>query len=193
MPVISWPGEQVLTVNMCVIDHGWRVRHRHNPLPRLRARTHDSGVPTNEPLQCVSGMLALVWRVDRPTRCRKTIQPLFINTVWMRTALSIPADRRSQPRPPSRWSASTCLWNTGTGKEVQQAHMALGEQDRSWPEPGPPADSHGEITVQAVLDAIPDDKRTRIIESWAESVWQTWESSHQWVKEVCGESLDIDR
>jgi hypothetical protein len=79
-----------------------------------------------------------------------------------------------------------------TGREVQQAHTTLGEQDRSWPELSPP-DSPGEITVQKVLDANPEDERTRMIERWAESVWQTWEASHQWVREVCSESLDIDQ
>jgi hypothetical protein len=56
-----------------------------------------------------------------------------------------------------------------------------------------PPDSPGEITVQKVLDANPEDERTRMIERWAESVWQTWEASHQWVREVCSESLDIDQ
>lgn len=79
-----------------------------------------------------------------------------------------------------------------TGSEVQRAHTTLGDRDRSWPELSPPR-SPGDITVQAVLDATPGDERTRTIERWAESVWQTWEESHQWVRAVCSESLDIDQ
>ena len=79
-----------------------------------------------------------------------------------------------------------------TGRQIQQAHVTLGEQDRSWPALSPPAD-RGDVTVQTVLDATPGDERERAIERWTASVWRAWDQSHRRIRELCRESLGIDR
>jgi hypothetical protein len=78
-----------------------------------------------------------------------------------------------------------------SGTQVQQAHMTLAERDDQWPELRPPH-SLSDVTVQSVLDASPGEERVRNIDRWMESIWQTWDHAHEWVREVCRESLDIE-
>ncbi len=79
-----------------------------------------------------------------------------------------------------------------TGRQVQSAHMLLGEKAVSWPELTPPSSSD-DITVRTVLNAETGDERDLAIEQWTESVWRGWEREHDWVKGVCDDLLDIDR
>ncbi len=60
-----------------------------------------------------------------------------------------------------------------SGKEVQNAHMVMGQEKREWPVFEVP-DYMGDISVGDVLNAAPGDERDGMIRAWAASVWNAW-------------------
>ncbi len=77
-----------------------------------------------------------------------------------------------------------------TGRQVQQAHAAMGKHKIKWPTLNRPA-SPGVITVQDVLQAPPGEARKAMLFAWAESVWGAWVGERKWVGEVAGRVLKV--
>ena len=75
-----------------------------------------------------------------------------------------------------------------TGKEVQAAHTRIGRVRRVWPRLEPPARPAG-LTVVDVLRADTDEKKDALIREWSESVWQSWEDLHPWIRETTSNLL----
>ncbi|MBO0931304.1 DUF5946 family protein [Fibrella aquatilis] len=69
-----------------------------------------------------------------------------------------------------------------TGRQVQQAHIALARQQKDWPTLIMP-DQTGAITMQDVWQAEAGQHRNRRIHDWTESVWQRWAPSADWVRD----------
>src|SRR5262249_17915340 len=57
-----------------------------------------------------------------------------------------------------------------SGRQVQKAHMVLGQRKRDWPMMALPED-RGRVTVEEVLAATAGPERDRAIEEWCQSVW----------------------
>jgi hypothetical protein len=57
-----------------------------------------------------------------------------------------------------------------TGREVQQAHMRLAREKRSWPTFALPG-QRGTVTVSDVMAAPPGPVRDAAIDTWCASVW----------------------
>lgn len=74
-----------------------------------------------------------------------------------------------------------------TGKQVQRAHMFLGERAHDWPRFEPPTNKW-EVTVADVMDT-PEADRIVKIKQWAFSVWQGWRASHTQVKALVDEFI----
>lgn len=77
-----------------------------------------------------------------------------------------------------------------TGREVQLAHMKMGEEKKQWPIFKLP-EKRGDITVSDVLRTEPGPSRDAMIHAWCESVWESWRENHQQVKELVAEELEI--
>jgi len=77
-----------------------------------------------------------------------------------------------------------------TGRQVQQAHVALGRRHLAWPHWDSPAQTF-RITVADVLRAAPGQARDSAIRDWAECTWQAWAERHEDVRELCGRLLGI--
>lgn len=60
-----------------------------------------------------------------------------------------------------------------TGKQVQQAHMWLGNQMKGWPVFPAPLE-HACLSVADALNAPPGPQRDEVIRQWARSVWEMW-------------------
>jgi hypothetical protein len=63
-----------------------------------------------------------------------------------------------------------------SGRQVQQAHMALGRQKRAWPTMDLPSD-RGAMTVAGVLAAAAGPERDKAIDAWCGSVWTAFGTS----------------
>jgi hypothetical protein len=70
-----------------------------------------------------------------------------------------------------------------TGKQVQQAHIKIARVRKDWPRLEPPA-YPSKITVMDVLMADTDEKKVGMIKMWSESVWESWEHQHVWIRET---------
>lgn len=75
-----------------------------------------------------------------------------------------------------------------TGREVQRAHMLLGNRQITWPE-FPLPEQRGEVTVTDVLAAEPGEPRDTLIRAWCASVWKTYAPSHAQVAELVQSAL----
>jgi hypothetical protein len=75
-----------------------------------------------------------------------------------------------------------------TGKQVQQAHMKLTRVRKDWPRLEPPAQT-AKLTVMDVLLADTDEKKDGMIRMWLESVWESWEHQHAWIRETTNRML----
>ena len=64
-----------------------------------------------------------------------------------------------------------------TGKQVQQVHMRLARDKRTWPTFKLP-EYRGDVTVSDVLAAPPGAERDAAIEKWCRSVWNAYRASH---------------
>jgi Family of unknown function (DUF5946) len=76
-----------------------------------------------------------------------------------------------------------------SGKQVQLAHMELARHRQEWPKFDLP-EFRGEITVSAVLDEPPGEKRDAVIRKWCASVWQAYRSSHKKVADLVRAELE---
>jgi hypothetical protein len=70
-----------------------------------------------------------------------------------------------------------------TGRQVQQAHMALGNKMKAWPRFDAPQERAG-LTVAAVLKAPPGPRRDELITQWARAVWAMWNRQHEAVERL---------
>jgi hypothetical protein len=64
-----------------------------------------------------------------------------------------------------------------SGRQVQRAHMELGNRMKEWPALAPPREL-ASVNVGAVLAAPPGEPRDRAIEDWARAVWASWKGEH---------------
>jgi len=64
-----------------------------------------------------------------------------------------------------------------TGRQVQQAHMALARQPREWPSYPLPA-TRGSFSVIDVVAAPAGAQRDEAIDTWCVSVWAAYADSH---------------
>jgi hypothetical protein len=78
-----------------------------------------------------------------------------------------------------------------SGRQVQQAHMAMGRHKRSWPRFSLPA-GRGSITAVDVIAEAPGGARNQAIDAWASSVWRAFQDSGPAVAGLLAE-YGIDR
>jgi hypothetical protein len=70
-----------------------------------------------------------------------------------------------------------------TGRQVQRAHMVLGQRRRSWPSFPLPGE-RGAVTVLKVMAAPPGPRRDQAIDAWCASVWSAFSESRRAVAEL---------
>ena len=70
-----------------------------------------------------------------------------------------------------------------TGRQVQQAHMALSRRSKHWP-PFPLPEERGAVTPITVMAAPPGPERDRAIDDWCASVWNAFRDSHHAVAQL---------
>lgn len=75
-----------------------------------------------------------------------------------------------------------------TGRQVQLAHMKLGQSKFSWPKFEPP-DQRKALTVADVMRVEAGVNRDQRIHDWSKSVWDQWVQYHQWAATFCQENL----
>jgi hypothetical protein len=75
-----------------------------------------------------------------------------------------------------------------TGREVQAAHMQIVRVRTEWPRLEPPPQP-GKLTVMNVLRADTEEMKDAMIRLWSESVWESWEHRHAWVRETTARML----
>lgn len=67
-----------------------------------------------------------------------------------------------------------------SGREVQRVHMRLARKREDWPRfPLPP--DRGRLSAVDVLAAPPGSDRVRAIDAWCESVWASYQATHDLV------------
>ncbi len=69
-----------------------------------------------------------------------------------------------------------------TGRQIQQAHTILSNHKEYLPDIVLPPE-RGEITIVDVL--ANESNRDEMIKKWCKSVWQSYESSHDQIKQYC--------
>jgi hypothetical protein len=79
-----------------------------------------------------------------------------------------------------------------TGRQVQLAHMALGNKMKSWPQFEAP-EKQARLTVSDPLNVPPGPERDEIIRQWARDVWEMWRESHAQVERVLNEMWGTER
>lgn len=67
-----------------------------------------------------------------------------------------------------------------TGRQVQHIHSIIPRQ--SWEKLTPP-DPAGALTVADVLKATTEEELYGAMKKWGQSVWDSWQAQHAWVKE----------
>jgi len=77
-----------------------------------------------------------------------------------------------------------------TGRQVQQAHMALSKNKSSIPAFTLP-DNRGNTTIEDVLAVEPGKRRDEQIHSWCHSVWNAFALVHPQVKAWLARELEI--
>lgn len=70
-----------------------------------------------------------------------------------------------------------------TGRQVQQIHMQMAKNKRTWPTFKLP-EKRGEITIVNVLRTPSGESRDEMIKKWCESVWEAYRDNHTIVKEL---------
>jgi hypothetical protein len=73
-----------------------------------------------------------------------------------------------------------------TGREVQQVHVRLARNRRSWPAFKLPKDRGG-VTVSEVVAVPAGPERDAAIERWCRSVWDAFRESHEQVARLLEE------
>lgn len=74
-----------------------------------------------------------------------------------------------------------------TGKQVQLAHIKLGQNRQVWPTFSVPQ-ARGTITVNDVLSAPAGPDRDRIIHQWCSSVWEAFCDNRQLIEKLLTEN-----
>jgi len=77
-----------------------------------------------------------------------------------------------------------------TGRQIQRIHMQLAKPRKKWPQLTPPLE-RGAITVSAVMAASPGRERDDMIRNWCVSVWEAWKESHDRIRRLAKEEIDI--
>lgn len=77
-----------------------------------------------------------------------------------------------------------------TGKEVQNAHIAMAKKRKEWPTFHLPMD-RGTVTAADVLAVPPGPDRDQKILEWCRSVWDAYAENQQAVREMLKEVLDV--
>lgn len=70
-----------------------------------------------------------------------------------------------------------------TGREVQLAHMKLGQRRHQWPTFALPRE-RGAVTAIDVMAAAPGAARAAALDAWCASVWAAYGESHRAVAEL---------
>lgn len=73
-----------------------------------------------------------------------------------------------------------------TGREVQRAHMALGQQRREWPA-FPIPGARGAVTAVEVMASAPGAPRAAAVGAWCAAVWEAHRDSHAAVAALLAE------
>lgn len=73
-----------------------------------------------------------------------------------------------------------------TGRQVQRAHMRLGQKKRQWPVIPLPGD-RGDMTVIDVLAVPAGPDRDLAIDAWCRSVWSAFRGSQQTILDLLQE------
>jgi len=73
-----------------------------------------------------------------------------------------------------------------SGKQVQEAHMRLARQKRTWPTFSLPV-LRGDISVDEVLNCAPGPERDLMIHRWCASVWAAYSGNRERVQQLLGE------
>ena len=80
-----------------------------------------------------------------------------------------------------------------TGRQVQRAHMRLGNKSKVWPRFEPPqAKAHlaaGLLTVQDVVQSSSGAERNAMITQWGKSVWDVWQPEHANIRTLVEKTL----
>lgn len=66
-----------------------------------------------------------------------------------------------------------------TGRQIQHVHMDIHKQN--WERLIPPR--HFKMTVKDVFKANSISERELLIKNWAKSVWESWNESHEWIRQ----------
>jgi hypothetical protein len=74
-----------------------------------------------------------------------------------------------------------------TGRQVQQAHMALGNKMKAWSLFEAPRQD-ATLTVVDPLSASPGPKRDQVIKQWARAVWAMWDEQHREVERLLSQA-----
>jgi hypothetical protein len=69
-----------------------------------------------------------------------------------------------------------------SGREIQKAHMGLGQSKRDWPVFTPPMQK-ALLTVADPLHVPEGDERDDTIRAWARAVWAAWKREHPRIAE----------
>lgn len=77
-----------------------------------------------------------------------------------------------------------------TGRQVQQAHMALSRNKSSIPAIARPA-FRGEVTIDHVLAVSPGKERDAQIRCWCHSVWSSFATVHPLIRTWLSRELEI--
>jgi hypothetical protein len=70
-----------------------------------------------------------------------------------------------------------------SGKQVQQAHVRLARQRRSWPS-FPLPENRGAMTVHDVINAPAGPARDQAIHAWCACVWGAFHAYHQEIAQL---------
>lgn len=70
-----------------------------------------------------------------------------------------------------------------TGRQAQQAHMALGRRKEPWPAVDFPA-TRGALTAADVMAAPAGPERDRALDAWCASVWEAYAANRGRVAEL---------
>jgi hypothetical protein len=76
-----------------------------------------------------------------------------------------------------------------TGKQVQQAHLALAKRSKTWPCFTAPQEK-ARWTVRDVTES-PDDQKQSMIKKWSRSVWEIWEPERTRVAGLVKDFLNV--
>lgn len=76
-----------------------------------------------------------------------------------------------------------------SGKEVQQAHMALARQKRTWPAFALPRE-RGQMSVADVMATRAGPERDEAIHRWCASVWEAFQDSRESIVSLLREQAD---